>query len=142
MIYNGSSLNKLSILLGYEITHETLYKQAITCQGFANENKIIGNEGLSTVGDAVLKTFISIFLYDKNPNITDGNLTIYKTELENNNYLQLVGEPLLKDILISLNTDLDGKKGYATAIEALIAAIFMDKGYDETYKFIKKYIIK
>lgn len=145
----ASRLKKLYEIIGYPLKDESIALQAITCSNFAkeyndcSEDKIYEHDGLAVVGDAILKSVLSMdaFLADKT--ITEGDLTNQKKAIENNASLQSLGIQMnLPDILFYANTDLQGKKKIATAVEAIIGAIYFSHGFDACIDFIHRYVPK
>ncbi len=140
-------LAKLYAIIGYPLNDDALGLLSITCSNFAKEyndcapDKIYEHDGLAVVGDAILKAILSIEYFT--PSITEGTLTDIKKDIENNAVLQDLGLKLdLPNILFSSNTDLQGKKKMATAIEAIIGAIYFSHGFDACQDFIKRTILK
>lgn len=140
-------LQRLYDVIGFPLRDDLLGLLAITCSNFAKEyndcapDKIYEHDGLAVVGDAILKAILSIEYF--NPEITEGKLTDIKKDIENNAVLQELGQRLdLPNILFSSNTDLQGKKKMATAIEAIIGAIYFSHGFDACKDFVKQTIVK
>ena len=141
-------LTKLKQLVGEELIDEDIFIQAITCSGFAKEyndvssEKILDHDGLATVGDSVLKTLICESLFRKDKSISKGYLTDKKRDLENNPKLQKIGLELdIGSLLFQRNSELKGNKKIATAIEAIIGAIYLSNGYDCARNFAVKYLM-
>lgn len=142
------SIPLLEKLIGFSLNDHQIVSQALTCSGFAKEyndvsqEKILDHDGLGTLGDAILKSIISEKLFRQNPAITRGELTDAKRELENNPELQSIGLRLdIDKLLLHRNNELKGKKKLATAIESIVAAIYLSNGFDDTLKFIEKFIL-
>lgn len=143
------SIPLLEKLIGFTLGDHQIVSQALTCSGFAKEyndvsqEKILDHDGLGTLGDAVLKSIISEKLFRQNPAITKGELTDAKRELENNPELQAIGLRLdIEKLLLHRNNELKGKKKLATAIEAVVAAIYLSNGLDDTVKFVEQFILQ
>lgn len=143
------SIPLLEKLIGFTLGDHQIVSQALTCSGFAKEyndvsqEKILDHDGLGTFGDAVLKSIISEKLFRQNPAITRGELTDAKRELENNPELQAIGLRLdIEKLLLHRNNELMGKKKLATAIEAVVAAIYLSNGLDDTVKFVEQFILQ
>lgn len=146
---NQDSIEQLENLVGEKLKDSQIITQALTCSGFAKEyndvsnDKILDHDGLATFGDALLKALISESLFKNDPSITRGSLTDEKRMLENNPELQSIGKQLKIDtILFQRNNEISGNKKLATAIEALIGAIYLSNGHETVRKFVDKYIIK
>lgn len=139
-------LDKLYQMIGYQLKDEHMALTAITCSNFAkeyndcSEEKIYEHDGLAVVGDAILKTVLSIAYFT--PEIKEGDLTNIKKDIENNAVLQKLGyEMNLPDILFYSNTDLQGKKKIATAVEAIIGALYFSHGFDACIAFVNEKIV-
>lgn len=139
-------LRKLYQVIGFELKDEKIALTALTCSNFAKEyndcssDRIYEHDGLAVVGDAILKAVLSIAYFT--PEITEGDLTDIKKNIECNAVLQELGNKMdLPHILFSSNTDLLGKKKIATAVEAVIGAIYFSHGFDACKAFIEEKII-
>lgn len=139
-------LQKLYQMIGFSLKDENIALTAITCSNFAKEyndlakDKIYEHDGLAVVGDAVLKTVLSAAFFT--PAMTEGDLTSIKQGIENNATLQDLGLKLeLPEILFYSNTDLQGKKKIATAVEAIIGAIYFSHGFDACHEFIHEKVM-
>lgn len=140
-------IDELSKIIDYKIVNKEPYIQSMINKAFAcelNKNKynnpdIKDNRSLATIGDVVLKLIITKFLYTEDKNITSEGLTNKKKEQENNKFLQEIGQKLnLKNISFSSNNEVNGKKALATLLEALIGAIYLDRGLDKAEDFVLK----
>lgn len=92
---------------------------------------------LEFLGDAVLGSIISYYLYQQYPNDNEGFLTQMKSKIVNRKNLNQIGERLELRALIK------GRKGFKQSedlsgnlLESLIGAIYMDLGYDECQKVV------
>ncbi len=107
-----------------------------------NDN-ILNNERLEFLGDSVLDAIISDYLCKNYPNFDEGFLTKTRSKIVNTNqlakYCQILG---LDNYLVYSSTSLNNKHLYADLLEALIGAIFLDKGFKKTYKFVVNKIIE
>lgn len=149
MEYQQTKHEKLQMLhdmIGFELNDEKIALTAITCSNFAkeyndcSEDRIYEHDGLAVVGDAILKAVLSITYFT--PEITEGDLTDIKKNIESNAVLQELGNHMnLSEILFSSNTDLQGKKKIATAVEAIIGAIYFSHGFNACKQFIENKII-
>lgn len=140
-------LTRLYEVIGYPLNDEKIALQAITCSNFAKEyndcsqDRIYEHDGLAVVGDAILKSVLSIDAFLADQTITEGDLTNQKKAIENNASLQSIGIQMnLADILFYANTDLQGKKKIATAVEAIIGAIYFSHGFDACIDFIHRHM--
>ena len=107
------------------------------------KDNILNNERLEFLGDSVLDAIISDYLCKNYPNADEGFLTKTRSKIVNTNQLAKYCKILeLNNYLVYSSNSLNNKHLYADLLEALIGAIFLDKGFKKTYKFIIKKIIK
>ncbi|MEI6480447.1 MAG: ribonuclease III [bacterium] len=126
-------------------SNKDLLKQAFVHRSYLNENRgfeLEHNERLEFLGDAVLELVITDYLYNKYTTKTEGDLTAYRSALVNANILsQIATESGVNDLLF-LSRGEAKDKGRARQViladtfEAVIGAIYIDRGYDEAKKFI------
>ncbi len=125
----------------------SLLKRACTHRSYLNENKGAGlehNERLEFLGDAVLELVVTSFLFKKFPDRDEGDLTSYRSALVNTNSLSKVALHIGVDeyLLLSKGESKDTGRArsiiHADTIEAIIGAIYIDKGYESAEKFISQ----
>lgn len=101
----------------------------------------INNERLEYLGDAILDAFLSEYLFEKFPEATEGFMTKIRSRIVNREVLnQLAISMGINRILVTNVSAANPTKNlYGDALEALIGALFIDKGYRKAKKiFIKK----
>lgn len=129
---------KLYDFIGFKVRMD-LAIISITCSGYANEHKKVSQDALAVVGDHVLKMLLTSSEFLKDFYISKKQLTDKYQFLETNKNLESIGdEHNVKEFLLYLNTDLDGNKKLATAIEAIIGAIYLSEGILKVEKFTSK----
>jgi len=100
------------------------------------------NERLEYLGDAVLGMVVAEYLFAKFPYRNEGFLTEIRSRLVNretlNNLSKKIGLKNLVEYDKSLKSGISHKSIYGDTLEALIGAIYMDKGF----KFCRQFIIK
>lgn len=142
--------NDFAAKIGVYFKNEDLLKQAFTHRSFLNENPdwpIPHNERLEFLGDAVLELIVSEFLFEKFPEKPEGELTSLRAALVNADMLAEIAEDLgLNDfILLSRGEARDFGRGrlyiLANTYEAIIGAIYLDRGYKITADFVKKNLL-
>lgn len=127
-----------------------LLRQACTHRSFLNENKNVEehNERLEFLGDAVLELVITSYLYRKYKEKDEGQLTAYRSALVNTVSLSKVAEALgVNDfLLLSKGEAKDTGRArsiiLADAVEAIIGAIYLDRGYDAAANFISQNLLE
>jgi ribonuclease III len=122
---------------GYSPKDTSLYEQALRHSSAATKIKPglkNSNERLEFLGDAILDSIVAHYLYNKYPLIPEGELTKMKSKVVRRENLNMVGYTLGLDEQLHLNL---GKQEMhdsivGNALEALVGAIYLDKGYHTT----------
>ncbi len=134
--------------LGFEFSNIDLLVTALTHRSYVNEHrKSVSehNERLEFLGDAVLELVVTDFLFN-NYDEAEGILTSWRASLVRTESIgaagQLLGyEPLVR---MSKGEKQGGERArlqiLANAFEALIGAIYLERGYGDAEVFIKKHI--
>lgn len=136
-------LDKLKI----KTKNKNLYLTAMTHTSYANENDCDSYERLEFLGDAVLELIISEYLYSKF-NYTEGVMTKTRAKYvcEDALYEYSLKLKLNEYLLLGHGEEENGgrvrKAIVADIFEALIGAMFLDKGLDAVKKFIYKNVIE
>lgn len=128
-----------------EFKDKDLFDLALTHRSWVNEHKGVrkSNERLEFLGDAVLEYVVSSELYSKFPDQEEGYLTALRANLVNTVSLAEVARKLeLGSILYLSKGEEDGggrenTSLLADTVEAIIGAIFIDRGLTEAQKFIE-----
>ena len=137
--------------LGIKFKDKDLLTQAFVHRSYLNENpdfRLDQNERLEFLGDAVLELVVTEHLYKDYPNKAEGELTNWRAALVNAKMLAIIAEELgLNDFLLLSRgeaKELGKARQYilANTFEAFVGAVYLDLGYDESDKFIKKYLFK
>lgn len=138
---------KLKNILGFNPNNIALYKQAFRHSSSSKEitEHLQSNERLEFLGDAILGAVIAEYLFKLFPKKDEGFLTQMRSRIVNGQNLFMLAKKFGFDVL--LNSRLNKKEkvsssAYGDAFEAFIGAVFMDKGFDVTKKFILNQIIK
>lgn len=143
-------MDKLEKKLGYAFRDRALLRTALTHSSYANEHKRGGiehNERLEYLGDAVLGFVTAEYLYRLKPELPEGQMTRTRSELVCDHSLTEVAQSLsLSDyILLGRGEEHSGGRGRPSimenAVEAVIAAIYLDGGIEPARAFIMKNII-
>src|SRR3989338_6827696 len=146
----NKDFTKLEEKIQIYFDNKDLLTQAFIHRSYLNENPNIGlqhNERLEFLGDAVLELSVTEYLYNKYEN-PEGDLTSWRAALVNSKMLSKVAQELdfNKFILLSRGEAKDTGRAsqfiLANAMEALIGAIYLDKGYKLANQFIVKNIVK
>lgn len=134
--------------LGYEFQNIDLLVTALTHRSYVNEHrKSVSehNERLEFLGDAVLELVVTDFLF-RNYSEAEGILTSWRAALVRTESIGEAGQKIGYESLIRMSRG--EKQGgerarlqiLANAFEALIGAIYLERGYDDAATFIAKHI--
>lgn len=147
------TLGKLENLIGYKFQNLELLERAVTHRSWAYENIIDGdevkirtlqNESLEFVGDSVLGLAIAEQLYLKNPEMSEGDLTLMKHYLVSTETLARLAIKLDIGSFLRVGRGEEKTGGrrkqalLADALEAIIAAVFFDSGYLQAKAFVSR----
>lgn len=140
-------MEELEKFFNLDFNDKELLKTALTHSSYANENNCESNERLEFIGDAVLDLLMGEYLYKKYPKNHEGDLT--KKRAKNvceSALVEYAKKCSLSDfLLLGKGEEKSGGRDrvslQADAFEALIGAVYLDKGYNETYKIFDKIVI-
>jgi len=136
--------------LGLKFKNKKLLIQGFVHRSYLNENQDLGldnNERLEFLGDAVLELIVTEYLYQKYPKKSEGELTNWRAALVNAKMLAKTAKEVGLDDFLLLSRgetkELGKARQYilANTFEALIGATYLDSGYKNCEKFIKKYLL-
>ncbi|MFC1949012.1 ribonuclease III [Chloroflexota bacterium] len=142
-----SDLAALQKNLGVIFKDASLLEQALTHSSYINENPgsaLPSNERLEFLGDAVLGLIVSEKLYRDYPHLTEGGMTKLRSALVRQETLARIARIIgLGDYLyMGRGEEASGGRqkpaNLACALEAVIAAIFKDRGQSGAMEFILK----
>jgi len=104
----------------------------------------INNERLEFLGDAVLDAIFSDYLFSRFPDADEGTMTKTRSRLVNGEMLNKISRKMgMQKLLVTqISNRQTTRHLYGDALEALIGAIFIDKGYKKARKFITGKILK
>ncbi len=134
--------------LGFEFTDVQLLVTALTHRSYVNEHKKSvseHNERLEFLGDAVLELVVTEFLF-KNYSEPEGILTSWRAALVRTESIGEAGSKLGYEPLVRMSrgekhgSERARQQILANAFEAVIGAIYLERGYDDAADFINKHI--
>lgn len=130
--------------LGYAFRDRELLELALCHSSYANENGLSqSNQRLEFLGDAVLELTVTHLLYDFYTDSQEGELTRKRASIVRHESLVVWGEYLEIQDLIQRGKSLRHScpdSVYSDAIEAVIGAVYIDGGYDEAFRIIKRHV--
>ena len=136
--------------LGYIFQNPALLENALTHSSYANENRGSGaqsNERLEFLGDSVLGMVTADYLYRAHPDLPEGDLTRTRAALVCESSLVEVAEQLGLGSYLRLGRGEETGGGrtrpsiIADAVEAVLAAVYLDGGIGSARKIIRRFIL-
>lgn len=139
---------KIEKRLGTRFNNKDLLIKALTHSSAVNLDRTKSNEVLEFLGDAVLELVVREYLIKKFPEKNEGELNQMKKRFTQEQILYKIGKKLgLGGLLImdkgeELTGGRDRKSNISCGVEALIGAIYLDRGLDYTKRYIKKILLQ
>jgi ribonuclease III len=139
--------SRLKVLLGFRPGNLMIYEVAFIHRSASYslpDGQRINNERLEFLGDSVLDMILSDFLFEKYPDGSEGFMTKIRSRIVNREVLnQLAVSMEINTLLVSnISSGHVTKHLYGDALEALIGAIFLDKGFKKTKRFFIKNVLE
>jgi ribonuclease III len=137
---------ELKKLLNFSPKKIDFYKKAFTHRSLKlldDNGDPLNYERLEFLGDAMLGSIIASYLYKKVPKGTEGYLTQMRSKIVSREHLNELGKDLelLKFVKSNFDRENVGDNIYGNIFEALIGAIYLDRGYNYCKKFIYENVI-
>lgn len=143
-------MHPLEDVLGYQFEKPELLERALTHSSYANE-RLSGaldcNERLEFLGDAVLGMVVADHLYREHPDLPEGDLTRLRASMVCEEALARVakGWKLGDHIRLGRGEGLSGGQERASiladAVEAVLAAVYLDSGIAQVRRTIRQFIL-
>jgi ribonuclease-3 len=139
-------MNQLEKKLGYVFRDRRLLETALTHSSYANESrgqKLFSNERLEFLGDSVLGMLTAEYLFRTRGDLPEGDLTRLRAALVCEQSLVTVARALSLGNWLKLGRGEESGGGrtrtsiLADAVEALLAAVYLDGGLDETRRVVE-----
>ncbi|MGV3695938.1 ribonuclease III [Flavobacterium sp.] len=143
---DGNFFNEIEKIIGFKPQTIFYYEKAFTHRS-TNKTDSKGNpmnyERLEFLGDAMLSAVIAAHLYNEVPEGDEGYLTKMRSKIVSREHLNELGRDLdlIRFVDSKVPTQHFGENIHGNIFEALVGAIFLDKGYDFCEKFIRKSVI-
>lgn len=138
-----SFYKQLCDLLGFIPGVLSLYKTALSHRS-VKEGTDENNERLEYLGDAILSGIVADYLFKRYPYKGEGFLTEMRSKMVNRQTLNEIAVKMgLKKITIYNKNDnsLKVSQIFGNTLEALVGAIYVDKGYNTTKQWVLRHII-
>lgn len=137
---------QLKRILGFLPRNFKLYQLAFvhkSASQFVFNDIKVNNERLEFLGDAILDSMVAEYLFQKFPDKEEGFLTQTRSKIVNRDNLNHMAIKLgFGDMIVSKMSKDNHKSVYGDALEALIGALYLDKGYDRAKKIVLERIIQ
>ena len=138
--------SSLREILGFYPRHIELYKLALMHKSIARRNakgKPVNNERLEFLGDAVLDAVVGDIVYRHFEGKREGFLTNTRSKLVQRDTLNKLAQEMGINQLILSSGHSNSHNNYmgGNAFEALVGAIYLDRGYDMCMRFMQKRIL-
>ena len=126
-------------ILGFNPKDISLYHEALTHKSV--RGRIVHNERLEFLGDAIFGSVVADFVFREFPDENEGFLTQTRAKIVSRKTLNTIA------LQVNLNTVLkhqvtSNRSIFGNALEALIGAIYLDKGYQFTSNYIVDKLIR
>jgi ribonuclease-3 len=134
---------QITNVLGLRPGNLTLYTTALSHRSVKdtpNEN----NERLEYLGDAVLSAIVADYLFKRYPYKGEGFLTEMRSKMVNRQQLNDIALKMgLKKITLfnKFDNSLKGSQIFGNTLEAVVGAVYIDKGYTKTQRWVLKQIV-
>ena len=134
---------QLRNVLGFTPEDLNLYKTALSHRS-VREGSHENNERLEFLGDAVLSSIVGHYLFMRYPYKEEGFLTEMRSKMVNRNKLNDIALKMgLKKITFynKFDNSLKISQIFGNTLEAVVGAVYLDKGYKKTQKWVTKHLI-
>ena len=140
-------MKELQEKLNYSFKDRSLIVTALTHSSYANEQRCQSNERLEFIGDSVLGMVVAMHLYRNFPKLPEGKMTRMRAELVCEQSLWEVANKLGfgENLRLGKGEALTGGRErhsiLADCVEAVIAALYIDGGFEVAEEFINSHIL-
>ncbi len=144
---SGVFFMRMHSILGFKPKNIIHYEKAFTHRSLGlkkEDGNPLNYERLEFLGDAMLGSVIAAHLFDVVQGGNEGYLTKMRSKVVSRKHLNELGRDLNLTRYVRANIPVDnfGANIYGNLFEALIGAIYLDRGYSYCEKFIKKQVIE
>lgn len=142
----GIFFETIKKIIGFTPANIKFYEKAFTHRStnkLDEEGFPMNYERLEFIGDSILSTVIACYLYNEVPTGDEGYLTKMRSKIVSREHLNELGKDLdlIKFVESKVQVQHFGENIHGNIFEALVGAIFLDKGYEACNKFIHKRVI-
>jgi ribonuclease-3 len=132
-------------LIGFTPANLSIFLLAFSHKSTASDKSyaIQNNERLEYLGDAVLGTIVAEYLFKKYPNGNEGFLTKMRSKIVKRKSLNSIGDKMGLDMILSeYNPTRLSRSMLGNAVEALVGAVYLEKGYKGTKRFVVNKVLR
>jgi ribonuclease-3 len=140
---DASFEKQLRNVLGMKPGNLLLYRTALSHRS-VKETPDENNERLEYLGDAVLSAIVADYLFKRYPYKGEGFLTEMRSKMVNRQQLNDIALKMgLRKLTFynKFDSSLKGSQIFGNTLEALVGAVYLDKGYDRTHHWVLKHIV-
>ncbi|MDX1543334.1 MAG: ribonuclease III [Christiangramia sp.] len=142
----GNFFNMLTSILGFKPKNISHYKKAFTHRSLNQkdaEGNAINFERMEFLGDAMLSAVVASHLFKAVPGGNEGYLTKMRSKVVSRKHLNELGKDLklIEHVQTNIPKDQFGVNIHGNLFEALIGAIYLDRGYKYCKRFIYDRVI-
>lgn len=138
--------SRLKYILGFTPNNINIYKLAFRHSSYNGNNskkRCDNNERLEFLGDSILGAVVSDYIFHEFPEMREGELTTLRSRMVQRSTLDQVAKELgLQNLILTRDKKENRKEGHinGNAFEALVGAIYLDKGMEACKKFLLRLI--
>jgi ribonuclease III len=138
------ALSRCQDLVDYRFQDESLLALALTHASIA-PTRILSNERLEFLGDAVLGLVVCSWLYDNREDLLEGEMTKAKSLVVSRQICATIADEIGLSDLLFLGKGMGGPNGLPTSVaagvfESIIAAVYLDGGLEAAREFILRHV--
>ena len=132
-------------IIGFTPHNLQIFKQAFAHKSAVDPklHTVTSNERLEYLGDSILSTIVAEYLFQKYPNSDEGFLTKMRSKIVKRKTLNRIADDMGIDVILQDHNDTrlsESMKG--NALEALVGAIYLEKGFETTKSIVVKKILR
>ncbi|MDQ7917177.1 ribonuclease III [Mesonia sp. MT50] len=143
---DGNFFSEVQKIIGFKPKSLEVYQRAFTHRSLHKKDKEgnpVSYERLEFLGDAMLSAVIAAHLFNEVPHGDEGYLTKMRSKIVSRKHLNQLGEDLnlIQFVKTNIPTSQFGANIHGNLFEAIVGAIYLDKGYKKCEKFIYNEVI-
>ena len=149
-LHDEIDLRRFESIIGHRIREPHLFVEALLHRSYLQYQDLKekrSNERLEFLGDSVLNLIVGEYLYHRDPDAEEGELTKLRSRLVSRKALAVYARQLKLEefMFLSSSAAQSLEKGsdsmLADAYEAVIAALYLDSGFDAARKFVERQVL-